>query len=62
MMNFIALYRGLTISEARLVAVSSEPEVVGRFVRELTGEADNTEDRGGRAERQPPHVVQGANE
>ena len=44
MMNFIALYRGPTVSEARLVAVSSEPGVVGRFIRELAGEADSTDD------------------
>jgi len=62
MMNFIALYRGLTVSEARLVAVSSEPEVVGRFVRELTGEADNAEERNEHAECQSLHVSHGCNE
>jgi len=62
MMNFIALYRGPTVSEARLVAVSSEPDVVGRFVRELTGEADSAEGRGARTERQKLHVVRGDNE
>jgi hypothetical protein len=62
MMNFIALYRGPTVSEARLIAVSSEPSVVGRFVHELTGEADNAEDRGERAEREPLRGVQGDNE
>jgi hypothetical protein len=61
-MTFLGLYRGPTISEARLVAVSSEPDVVGRFVRELTGEANNAEGQGERAERQPPHVVQKNNE
>ena len=62
MMNFIALYRGPTVSEARLVAVSSEPEVVGRFVRELTGEADNAEERNEPAECQSLHVLHGGNE
>lgn len=62
MMNFIALYRGPTVSEARLIAVSSEPSVVGRFIRELAGEADNAEDRGERAEREPLRGVQGDNE
>jgi hypothetical protein len=62
MMYFIALYRGPTVSEARLVAVSSEPEVVGRFVRDLTSEPDNTEDRDERAERQRLRVVRGDNE
>ena len=58
MMNFIALYRGPTVSEARLVAVSSEPEIVGRFVRELTGEAENAEDWGVRsASRYTAHMV-----
>jgi hypothetical protein len=61
-MNFIALYRGPTVSEARLVAVSSEPEVVGRFVRELTGEAEDAENRGERAKCQRLHVVRGDDE
>ena len=60
MMNFIALYRGPTVSEARLIAVSSEPRVVGRFVHELTGE--DAEDQGERAERPPLYVVHGDNE
>jgi len=50
------------VQEARLIAVSSEPGVVGRFVRELTGGTDNAEDRGERTERQPLHVVHGDNE
>ena len=62
MMNFIALYRGPTVSEARLIAVTSEPRVVGRFVRELIGEADNAENQDERAERQPLHVLHGGNE
>ena len=62
MMNFIALYRGPTVSEARLVAVSSEPEIVGRFVSELTDEADNAEDWGERAKCQRLHVVRGDDE
>ncbi len=62
MMNFIALYRGPTVSEARLVAVSSEPEVVSRFVRELAGESDGTEDQAESAEYPPLHVVHGDNE
>jgi hypothetical protein len=62
MMNFIALYRGPTVSEARLVAVSSEPGVMGRFIRELAGEADSTEDQAGSAEYPPLQVVHGDNE
>jgi hypothetical protein len=38
--HFIALYRGKTVSEARLVAVTAEPEIVSRFVQELTGEPE----------------------
>jgi hypothetical protein len=37
--NFIALYRGPSISEARLIAVSSEPEIVALFIRELASES-----------------------
>ena len=37
MTNFIALYRGPSVAEARLIAVSSEPEIVDRFLRKLAG-------------------------
>jgi hypothetical protein len=33
--EFVALYRGRTVSEAQLVAVSAEPRLVRRFVEEL---------------------------
>jgi hypothetical protein len=33
--DFVALYRGRTVSEAVLVAVSAEPQLVSRFVSEL---------------------------
>jgi hypothetical protein len=36
--TFVALYRGRTISEAELVAVSAEPHLVGRFFTELLQE------------------------
>ncbi len=36
--DFIALYRGQTVAEARLLALSADPEIVSRFVRELAGE------------------------
>jgi hypothetical protein len=39
--SFIALYRGRTVAESHLVAVTAEPEIVARFVREITGEAEN---------------------
>jgi hypothetical protein len=35
--DFVALYRGRTVSEAELVAVSAEPRLVGRFFDELLG-------------------------
>jgi hypothetical protein len=35
--EFVALYRGRTVSEAALVAVSAEPRLVRRFVEELLG-------------------------
>ena len=38
MTDFVALYRGRTVSEAELVAVSAEPRLVGRFFAELLGE------------------------
>ena len=44
MTNVIALYRGTSVAKARLIAVSSEPEIVGRFFRELAGE-DSAEDQ-----------------
>ena len=39
--SFIALYRGRTVAESHLVAVTAEPEIVARFVREITGEAED---------------------
>ena len=36
--DFLALYRGQTVSEARLVAVTADPVLVTRFIRNLTGE------------------------
>ena len=38
MSDFVALYRGRTVSEAELVAVSAEPRLVQRFFAELLGE------------------------
>ena len=35
MADFVALYRGRTISEAEIVAVSAEPCLVERFFTEL---------------------------
>jgi hypothetical protein len=38
--DFVALYRGRTVSEAELVAVSAEPRLVHRFFAELLGEPE----------------------
>jgi hypothetical protein len=43
--DFLALYRGQTVSEARLVAVTADPELVGRFIGELAGEDDKEESK-----------------
>ncbi len=41
--NFVALYRGRTVSDAKLVAVSAEPHLVRQFIRELLSEAGEDE-------------------
>ena len=41
--DFIALYRGRTVSEAELVALSAEQHVVRRFFAELLGEPECTQ-------------------
>ena len=38
MTDFVALYRGRTVSEAELVALSAEPQLVRNFFAELLGE------------------------
>jgi len=40
--DFVALYRGATVAEARLVAVTAEPEVVGKVIRALVGDDEPT--------------------
>ncbi len=42
MTDFIALYRGKTVAEAELVAVSADTQLVRRFFAHLLGE--HTED------------------
>ncbi len=49
MADFVALYRGRTVAEAELVAVSAAPSLVRRFFAELLGEPEakqTIEDRG----------------
>ena len=40
MADFVALYRGRTVAEAELVAVSAETRLVRRFFTELLGEPE----------------------
>lgn len=40
MADFVALYRGRTVSEAELIAVSAEPHMVRRFFSELQGDPE----------------------
>ena len=39
MTDFVALYRGRTVTEAELVAVSAQERLVRRFCAELLGES-----------------------
>jgi hypothetical protein len=56
--DFIAIYRGQTVSEARIIAITAEPSLVRRFLRELTGGAENLKERDGLVEHGPWQVVQ----
>lgn len=42
--DFVALYRGRTVAEAELVAVSAEQRLVRRFFTELLGEQHDEQD------------------
>lgn len=44
MVSFLALYRGRSVGDAELVAVSTDPEIVGRFADELIDERASTAD------------------
>ena len=57
MTDFIALYRGRSIAEARLIAVSSEPEIICQFIRALAGQ-NGSEERADMAESEPLRIVQ----
>ena len=52
--NFVALYRGETVADAQLVAVSSEPQIVARFIRDLAGDIEDPEHPD---DREPLRVV-----
>ena len=43
LVDFVALYRGRTVSESEIVAVSAEPRLVRRFFAELLGEYETDE-------------------
>jgi len=59
--NFTAFYRGRSVAEARLIAVSSESEMVSRFLRELAG-VDEPEEQNRGAEPTSMHIVRGNEE
>jgi hypothetical protein len=61
MTNFIALYRGPSVTEARLIAVSSEPQIVDRFLRELAG-VEASEERDESGERESLRIARGDEE
>ena len=44
MVSFLALYRGRSVGEAEIVAVSTDPELVGRFADELLDEPPPSSD------------------
>ena len=44
MTDFVALYRGRTVSEAEIVAVSAESRLVKRFFAELLGAPEHETD------------------
>ena len=49
------------MTEARLIALSSDPEIVDRFMCELAG-PDEAVERGTSAEREPLRIVRGNEE
>lgn len=44
MVSFLALYRGRSVDDAELVAVSTDPELVGQFADELLDQRAPTAD------------------
>lgn len=44
MTNFIALYRGQTLNDARLVALSSDPVLISDFTTRLISEPHREDD------------------
>ena len=47
MAEFIALYRGRTVSEAELIAICADERIVGKFFKELAADPAGEDRRGG---------------
>jgi hypothetical protein len=60
--DFVALYRGQTVADARLVAVTAEPEIVEQFVRSLAGEREDPQKAGESKKPRVLQVVEGGDE
>jgi len=60
MTNILALYRGRTVAEGQLVAITVERSIVDMFIRELAGEGTKSEEQDGQVKRNPLRVVEGA--
>ncbi len=62
MTDILALYRGRTVAEAKLVAVTAKPDLVARFIFELVGEPADSAEADASAKRAPLRVVRGDEE
>jgi hypothetical protein len=51
--DFVALYRGQTVAEAELVALSAEKHLVRRFFTELFGESQSERETNNTERRVP---------
>jgi membrane-bound ClpP family serine protease len=60
--NYLVLARGTTLGAARVLAVSADQQLINKFVAELTGEAQQLDERSEPAEREPLRVVRGDEE
>jgi hypothetical protein len=58
----LALYKGRTVAEIELVAVTAKPDLVARFTRELIGEPYRPSEECESAELAPLRVVRGDEE
>jgi hypothetical protein len=60
--DFIALYRGQTVSDARLVAITAEPEIVSKFFRELEADTGRAKENDELADREPLRILRGGDD